>query len=85
MSKLGSPPGEPKMTDQVEISPIDVCTWSKDPDEKRRTFIVNTFQWDPTCKIRGQIRALDAIDKWIKDGTVPQKKPKPSLSVVKKP
>jgi hypothetical protein len=62
---------------------LDACTWTTEPNEKRRAFIINNFQWDPNYKGKGQIRAMDRIFQWLKHGTVPEKKKKPQLRTIK--
>jgi hypothetical protein len=49
-----------------------LCTWSDDPDEHRRAFIIDIMA---NAEIEGQILVanMDAVFKWLKDGTVPTK------------
>jgi hypothetical protein len=72
--------------DEEKPSPalgLDACTWTNEPDEKRRAFVVNNFPWDAQFKGKGQVRAMDRIFQWLKNGTVPEKKKKPQLRTVK--
>lgn len=59
----------------------DICTWSDDPDEKRRAFIINTYA---TSEIDGNILItnMELIFQWLKNATVP-KETRPQIKVVR--
>jgi len=46
------------------------CTWSDDPDEHRRVFILKLMA-DPDINGVILVENMDAVAKWLKDGTVP--------------
>lgn len=48
--------------------------WTKDKDELRRAFVYSHFPWSVEFKAGSQIRAMEAIFRWLKSGTVPVKK-----------
>lgn len=70
------------MSDEIEVSGLDPCTWTNDPDEKRRAFIVNNFPWNPEVRADDQIWEMEAIFRWLKDGNVPGEKEPPKLKIV---
>lgn len=49
-----------------------LCTWSEDADEHRRAFIIDRMA---DAEIDGQVLVwnMDAVFKWLKDGTVSMK------------
>lgn len=50
----------------VHEEPQDLCTWTDDPDERRRAFVLIQFaDYD--------LDEVDRICKWLKDGTLPHK------------
>ncbi len=55
--------------------------WTDDPDEKRRAFIFEFFNWNTDIKVEDQINGLAAVEGWLKSGLTPSGKP--SLRPVK--
>ena len=62
----------------AELWPDDnkpLCTWSSDPDEHRRVFVFDKMA-DSDIAGHTLVENMDAVCKWLKDGTVPQKERK---------
>jgi len=56
----------------VQVQPDlieELCTWSDDPDEHRRVFVLINFPSD--------VEKMEKISQWLKDGL------KPAMKVVK--
>jgi hypothetical protein len=59
---------EPEIGVQIiEPSELDVCTWTKDVDEKRRAFVVNQIA---NADIDGEqlVKNMHAVCEWLKTG-----------------
>ena len=51
------------------------CTWSTDPDEHRRVFIFDKMA-DADIAGNTLVENMETVCQWLKNGTVPTKKPK---------
>lgn len=40
--------------------------WTDDPDEKRRAFIFEYFNFNPDIAIKPQLEALEHLQKWLR-------------------
>ena len=50
----------------VHEEPQELCSWTKDIDERRRAFVLLYFA---DC----ELEEIDRICKWLKEGTLPHK------------
>jgi len=49
----------------------DICTWTNDPEEKRRAFIAN-LMFDPNIGVTSLINNMHAVCDWLKTGKLPK-------------
>lgn len=54
-------------------APAPLCTWSSDPDEHRRAYVVRLMA-DPNIAGYILVENMDAVYKWMKDGTIVMQK-----------
>jgi hypothetical protein len=55
--------------------PSPLCTWSTDPDEQCRAYVVRLMA-DPQYDGYILVSNMDAVYKWLRHGAIPQKNKK---------
>jgi hypothetical protein len=57
----------------VEVHDMDAATWTEDPDEKRRAFVVNQMA-SPEIDGATMVKNMHAVCEWLKSGVLPDER-----------